>query len=118
VPAVKNTISGFKINDLNGNGKQDAGENGLPGWKIQLIGIVPETVDINKQTTTDDQGFYSFEDLPAGMYLLVETLKEGYVPSGPPVLVVTLENGKNSMNNNFMNRPISSLIPDLSGLLK
>ncbi len=117
-PAVKNTISGFKINDLNGNGKQDAGENGLPDWNIQLIGIVPETAGINKQTTTDDKGFYSFEDLPAGMYLVVETVKGGYVPSGPPVLVVTLENGTNSMNNNFMNRPISSLIPDLSGLLK
>jgi hypothetical protein len=117
-PAVTNIISGFKINDLNGNGKQDAGENGLPGWNIRLIGIVPETVSINKETTTDDKGFYSFEDLPAGMYLVVETLKGGYVPSGPPVLVVTLENGKNSMNNNFMNRPISSLIPDMSGLLK
>jgi protocatechuate 3,4-dioxygenase beta subunit len=117
-PAVKNIISGFKINDLNGNGKQDAGEEGLPGWNIKLIGIVPETVGINKETTTGDNGFYSFEDLPAGMYLLVETLKGDYVPSGPPVLVVNLENGKNSMNNNFMNRPISSLIPDLSGLFK
>jgi hypothetical protein len=45
------------------------------------------------------------------MYLVVETLKGGYVPSGSPVLVVNLENGMNSMNNNFTNRPISSLIP-------
>jgi hypothetical protein len=74
-------------------------------------------VSINKETTTDDKGFYSFEDLPAGMYLVVETVKGGYVPSGPPVLVVTLENGKNSMNNNFMNRPVSSLIPEISGML-
>ncbi|VVB86016.1 SdrD B-like domain protein [uncultured archaeon] len=117
-PSVTNTISGFKINDLNGNGKQDAGEEGLPGWNIRLIGIVPETVSINMETTTDDKGFYSFENLPAGKYLVVETLKGGYVPSGSPVLVVTLENGMNSMNNNFMNRPVSSLIPDLSGLLK
>ncbi len=110
-PTITNTISGFKINDLNGNGKQDPGENVLPGWNIRLIGIVPGTAGINTETTTDDRGFYSFENLPAGMYLVVETLKGGYVPSGSPVLVVNLENGTNSMNNNFTNRPISSLIP-------
>ncbi|MGZ3949015.1 MAG: ammonia-forming cytochrome c nitrite reductase subunit c552, partial [Flavisolibacter sp.] len=106
------SISGFMINDLNGNGRRDADEAGLAGWNIRLIGIVPGTAGINMETTTDDRGgFYSFENLPAGMYLLVETLKGGYVPSGSPVLVVNLENGKNSMNNNFTNRPISSLIP-------
>jgi hypothetical protein len=105
------SISGFKINDLNGNGRWDADEAGLAGWNIRLIGIVPGTAGINKETTTDDLGFYSFENLPAGMYLVVETLKGGYVPSGSPVLVVNLENGMNSMNNNFTNRPISSLIP-------
>jgi hypothetical protein len=110
-PAVTNTISGFKINDLNGNGRQDADEAGLAGWNIRLIGIVPGTAGINKETATDDRGFYSFENLPAGMYLVVETLKGGYVPSGSPVLVVNLEDGTNSMNNNFTNRPISSLIP-------
>ncbi len=116
-PAVTNTISGFKINDLNGNGKQDQGEEGLPGWNIKLTGIVPETAGINMETTTDDNGFYSFENLPAGMYLVVETVKGDYVPSGSPVLVVNLENGMNSMNNNFMNRPVSSLVPDISGVL-
>ncbi len=105
------SISGFMINDLNGNGKRDADEAGLAGWNIRLIGIVPGTAGINKQTTTDDRGFYSLENLPAGMYLVVETLKGGYVPSGSPVLVVNLENGMNSMNNNFTNRPISSLTP-------
>jgi protocatechuate 3,4-dioxygenase beta subunit len=114
-PAVKNTISGFKINDLNGNGKQDAGENGLPGWNIRLIGIVPGTAGINEEATTDDNGFYSFENLPAGMYLVVETLQGGYVPVGSPVLVINLEDGRNSMNNNFMNRPVSSLVPSLPG---
>ncbi len=112
-PQPTNTISGFKINDLNGNGKQDAGESGLSGWEIKLTGIGPETASIHEETTTDDQGFYSFENLPPGKYLVVETVKGGYVPSGPPVLVVTLENGMNSMNNNFMNRPVSSLVPDM-----
>jgi protocatechuate 3,4-dioxygenase beta subunit len=116
VPPVTNTISGFKINDLNGNGKQDQGEEGLPGWNIRLIGIVPGTAGIDEEATTDDNGFYSFENLPAGMYLVVETLKGSYVPVGSPVLVINLANGMNSMNNNFMNRPVSSLIPSLPGI--
>jgi protocatechuate 3,4-dioxygenase beta subunit len=115
-PAVTNTISGFKINDLNGNGKQDQGEEGLPGWNIRLIGIVPGTAGIDEEATTDDNGFYSFENLPAGMYLVVETLQGGYVPVGSPVLVINLANGMNSMNNNFMNRPVSSLVPSLPGI--
>ncbi len=112
-----NSISGFKINDLNGNGKLDAGEKGLPGWNIRLIGIGPDTHRVKKETTTDENGFYSFENLPAGRYIVMETpIKRGYVPTDAPVKVVNLEDGTNSMNNNFMNRPISSLMPDLSGL--
>jgi protocatechuate 3,4-dioxygenase beta subunit len=115
-PTETNTISGFKINDLNGNGKQDAGEEGLSGWEITLMGIGAETHQIRKETTTGDEGFYKFEDLPAGKYLVKETLKKGYVPTGSPVIVVDVENGMNSMNNNFMNRPVSSLIPSLPGV--
>ena len=60
-------------------------------------------------TTTDDKGFYRFENIPAG-YIVMETpLKRGYVPTDAPVKVVKLEDGTNSMNNNFMNRPIRSL---------
>ncbi len=108
-PPTTNTISGFKINDLNGNGKQDAGEEGLSGWNIKLTGIIPETTDIHEETTTDDQGFYSFGNLPSGMYLVEETVKGDFVPTSPPVITVTVENGMKSMNNNFMNKPVSNL---------
>ncbi len=30
-------LSGFKFNDLNGNGARDANESGLGGWKIELL---------------------------------------------------------------------------------
>ncbi len=113
---ITNTISGFKINDLDGNGRRDAGEEGLPDWNIKLIGIGAETFQVTRETTTDGQGFYRFENLPAGMYIVMETLKGGYVPTSSTVIVVNLENGTNSMDNNFMNRPISSLIPSLSAI--
>lgn len=87
----------------------DEGEKGLKGWEIKLTGIGPETAGIHEETATDDQGFYSFENLPPGRYIVVEKVMGGFVPTVSPVIIVTVENGMNSMNNNFMNRrPVSS----------
>jgi hypothetical protein len=102
------SISGFKINDLNGNGRWDAGENSLSGWTIQLIGVGAETRRIRKENTTDDQGFYRFENLPAGKYLIKENHQKGFVPTSSPVKVITLVQGENSINNNFTNRLVLS----------
>ncbi len=96
------SISGFKINDLNGNGKWDAGEKGLPGWEIRLKGIGTKTFKEERKTTTDNQGFYIFDDLPAGKYTLTEKNKKGFV-STDPVKFVTLAPGQDSKNNNFTN---------------
>ncbi|VVB93512.1 Plastocyanin [uncultured archaeon] len=107
------SISGTKINDVNGNGMNDAGEKGLQGWEIELRGIGVETKDIKKETVTDAEGFYRFDNLPAGMYLVKEKLKEGYVPTSSPVRLITLVRGENSLDNNFFNRPVQSLIPTM-----
>src|SRR3989304_3255031 len=32
------SISGYKINDTNGNGKWDVGEKGISGWTIEIMG--------------------------------------------------------------------------------
>jgi serine-aspartate repeat-containing protein C/D/E len=104
------SISGFKINDLNSNGQWDQGEKGLSGWTIQLVGIGAEAHRIKKETTTDDQGFYKFENLPAGRYLIKEKHQKGFVPTSSPVKVIKLVQGENSISNNFTNRPIHSLV--------
>jgi S-layer protein (TIGR01567 family) len=105
---LKNTISGYVINDINGNGIQDAGETGLPGWNIRLIGLGVRPAGINKGTVTDTHGFYIFENLQAGSYMVTETMQGGYIMTGASVKVVALEEGKNAMVN-FTNRPISSM---------
>lgn len=107
-------ISGTKFNDVNGNGINDPGEKGLSGWKIRLVGVVgegTETKVLNKETTTNDDGFYMFEDLPPGNYNVIEELEKGFVPVVSPVKNIMLEKGEISENNNFFNRPVNSLIP-------
>ncbi len=102
---VNGNISGFKINAANGMG--------LQGWTIRLIGIVGKgagTRVIRMNTTTNADGFYMFNDLPAGRYILREEHQKGFVPVGSPVKHITLTLGENSMNNNFTNRPIRSLV--------
>ncbi len=110
---VGGSISGFKIEDTNGNGIRDASEKGLQNWTITLTGIVGTGIDtktIKEETTTDAQGFYRFDNLSAGRYILTETLKEGFVPIGSLFKNIELAENQNSMDNNFFNRPIQALI--------
>lgn len=50
------TISGYKFDDLNGNGHWDPGEPGLAGWTIELI----QNGSVIATTVTDASGYYSF----------------------------------------------------------
>ncbi|HTY15327.1 MAG TPA: SdrD B-like domain-containing protein, partial [Methanoregulaceae archaeon] len=68
-------ITGYKYNDLNGNGKRDAGEPGLPGWNI---GIGNTTLPYYATTITDATGNYSFLNVPKGTYFVNETLISGW----------------------------------------
>jgi parallel beta-helix repeat protein len=110
-PPTGGRISGFKVNDTDGNGKWDAGEKGISNWTIRLIGITGKGKDtkvIRKETLTDATGFYKFDNLPAGRYFVIEKLKKGFVATSSPVKRIKLAQGKNSMNNNFTNRPVQS----------
>ncbi|VVB91743.1 Plastocyanin [uncultured archaeon] len=118
-PPTGGVISGTKFNDVNGNGIKDQGEMGLSGWHIKLTGIVGtgiETRVLNLDATTNADGFYMFDKLPAGNYIVVEELQGGFVPVGSPVKNIMLADGENSENNNFFNRPVESLIPTLPSI--
>ena len=112
IQPVGGVISGYKINDTNGNGKWNAGEKGISNWIIKLIGITGKGKDykvIRIETFTDDMGFYKFDNLPEGRYIVIEKLKKGFVPTSSPVKRIKLVQEENSMNNNFTNRPVHSM---------
>ncbi|KCZ71074.1 hypothetical protein ANME2D_03104 [Candidatus Methanoperedens nitroreducens] len=96
------SISGYYINDTNGNGRWDADETGLSDWKVELMGIgINKNRHIKKVTLTDGNGFYRFDNLPEGRYIVKEQLKKSYMPTVPRVKVIMLSKGENSINNNF-----------------
>jgi hypothetical protein len=57
-----------KFEDRNGNGVMDAGEQGLSGWTFEIKGPVTTS------RTTDANGQININDLPAGSYLVTESL--------------------------------------------
>ncbi len=107
-------ISGFVYVDANNNGIKDAGEQGIPGVSLQLIG----GPGVAQQTAvTLANGYYEFLNLTPGAYDVVETQPAGYLDGkdtvgtqgqilGGPVVNdalggLTVVSGTDGRDNNF-----------------
>lgn len=96
-------ISGYKYEDVDGDGDLSDAANALDGWEICITG--------GDCVTTGDgawaDGYYEFADLPIGVYEICETQQIGWVqtaPSGDECHDVTIdESGDLSTNNSFGN---------------
>jgi hypothetical protein len=77
------TVSGYKYEDMIGDGDYDAGDTGLSGWTISLYKKNSlgnwELVD---ETTTVD-GYYSFSVCYGGMYMVMEETRSGWQATSP-----------------------------------
>jgi hypothetical protein len=73
---VLSTISGSIWYDADGNGRRDAGEEGVTGAIVQLYDILGTAV---RTVTTNLDGTYRLLNLPAGGYRLHVSFPEGYV---------------------------------------
>ena len=67
------TIEGYVFNDLDRDGVQGRGENGIPGAEIVVAG---------NSTESDTQGFYSIT-VPIGTYVVYENDPPGYTSTTP-----------------------------------
>ncbi|QLQ32966.1 MAG: hypothetical protein HZT40_16740 [Candidatus Thiothrix singaporensis] len=72
--------------DLNANGKQDAGEPGVPGATVTLLTPDGKPVtdifgDVLQPQTTDADGNYFFSDLQEGKYVVKVIPPVGYLPT-------------------------------------
>ena len=78
VPAVEPDpakVGNFVFADLNGDGIRTEDEPGVGGVVVELQ--TPDGTVVATQTTTK-QGFYLFEDVPAGDYQIAFTAPEGF----------------------------------------
>jgi len=66
------TITGYKYEDMNGDGILDIGDPPIKNWTIYLTGPVSAT------TTTGPDGKFEFKNLPAGTYKVTEEMKAGW----------------------------------------
>jgi PKD repeat protein len=82
------SISGYKWNDLNGNGIWEAGEPGLSGWTIRIHSRTGSNIgSLIATTTTDATGHYMFTGLqftPSNLqYAVSEAVQSGWTLSYP-----------------------------------
>lgn len=85
-------VGDYVWNDVNQNGIQDFGEEGIGGVKIDLLdnnGIIITS------TTTDSDGLYIFTNLIPGKYKLRAYIPEGFLVTTPFV-------GDNIINSDFI----------------
>lgn len=104
-------ICGRKWWDKNGDGKLNYGtETGIPNWKICLVRCDEfgrPTKDTVACTTTDSLGFYCFENICAGCYVVVEQVKPGWAqtwPKVPPYYTITVGDTGTIMGLDFGNK--------------
>ncbi len=96
-------LSGYKWNDLDGDGYWNSGEPALEGWTIYL----EQPLDTVLQTTaTDTNGYYHFAGLKPGTYYVREGLQSAWTqtaPLAPGYWTVVLGSGDDAQDKNFGN---------------
>ena len=85
---------------MNSNGIWDAGESGIPNWKISLLNANTDVEITN--TTTDLSGHYAFYNLLPGTYKVTEETKTDYIATNSTSVVISIS-GKDINNLNFTN---------------
>lgn len=93
------SISGRIFQDYNATGVFDAGDSIIScGWQINLQGPV------NRITTTNVSGYYSFDNLPSGTYQVSQNVPPEWtvlIPSWSGIDSIILEEGENLTNIDF-----------------
>ena len=80
-------IGGVVWEDVDADGKPEAGEPPLPGAVVRLLN--GQGAEVGQRTTPAD-GIYLFNDLPAGQYSVTAQMPAGYQLTTPATAVVYL----------------------------
>jgi hypothetical protein len=94
-------VSGYKYEDMNADGNWDPGDTGIQDWTVTLYRMGGSGWEIYDQTTTDSNGYYSFEVCEGGQYKVEEEQKIGWTPSSPTSFTFDGLSGVSRMNDFF-----------------
>ncbi|MDM8517097.1 SdrD B-like domain-containing protein, partial [Desulfobacterales bacterium HSG16] len=86
-------VAGIVFNDMNGNGLQDADENGIAGVTIELL---DNSGNITANVATDRNGSYIFSDIAPGDYKIRETDPSGFVSTTADLVTLSVNTGETS----------------------
>ncbi len=102
------TVEGVKFEDLNGDGKRDPGEPGLPEWRIFVDydsnGVWDE--EFEPSAITDEDGRYQIKNVKPGRWPICEQIDDGWINTDPEgrCHVRTFVSGGQYTDENFGNR--------------
>lgn len=77
--AAKHTLGGFVYQDCDNDGVFDAGEEPIANVIVTLTGVDVNGAAVNLTATTDANGQYTFTNLNAGAYTLIEQQPAGFL---------------------------------------
>ncbi|OQX23245.1 MAG: hypothetical protein BWK80_27000, partial [Desulfobacteraceae bacterium IS3] len=90
------TVTGVVFNDVNGDGVQNPGEDGIPNVKVELLGPDGKVIG---ETATNADGAYGFKNVAPGSYTVRESDPDGFTSTTPNTVPVTVpENGSGIAN--------------------
>ncbi|MBW4633832.1 MAG: carboxypeptidase regulatory-like domain-containing protein [Iphinoe sp. HA4291-MV1] len=111
------SIGDTVFNDANANNTQDSGETGISNVTVTLTGAGPDgqfgtADDITRTTTTNNNGNYRFNNLPAGSYrVAVPNSPAGFNPTLNQPNPITLAANQNidTADFGFTQQPVGSI---------
>ena len=107
------SVSGYVYHDPNNDGIFKSDETGISGVTVELLDSAGNPTGLT--TTTDENGFYKFDNLQPGTYGVRETQPDGYIDGldtagseggvahnpGDLISTITLGGGVNGTDYNF-----------------
>jgi len=80
---VTGSVEGYVWADKNRDGQMQPGEPGIGGMTLHLIPVTGHAMTVTEEwtTTTDENGYYRFTNIPPGTYHLILDRPSGYWPT-------------------------------------
>lgn len=102
VPSTNNALlSGIAFIDANGNTVNDANELVVRGIVVRLTGMSDANEAVNTQTTTDDEGEFTFIRVPVGTYTLTAEPGDRLRGASVTIAAVRIDSDSDSVTRNI-----------------